>query len=318
MVTSETGMRGLGRDASPRRANDDCWCGSGKKYKRCHKQFLLSPGVVAPERAVPESIPRPDYWETGRPQRRSEPSVKSPEVIERMRVAGRIAKEVLDEIAAAIAPGLTTDELDVISHEAHVRRGVYPSPLRYHGFPKSVCTSVNEVICHGIPDDRPLREGDIVNVDVTVFTGGVHGDTDATYPVGTIDPLSARLLRVTRECLDLAIEQVRPGAPLHAIGRAIETHAHAHGFSVVRAFVGHGLGEVFHSAPQVPHYYDAAADLALEPGMTFTIEPMITMGSIQPVIWGDGWTAVTADGSRAAQFEHTVLVTDTGVDVLTG
>jgi methionyl aminopeptidase len=310
-------IRGATRDAPVLRTNDDCWCGSGKKYKRCHKQFLLSPGVVAPERAVPEAIPRPDYWETGQPQRRSEPMVKSPEVIERMRYAGRVAKEVLDEVAAAIAPGVTTDELDVISHEAHVRRGVYPSPLRYHGFPKSVCTSVNEVICHGIPDDRPLRDGDIVNVDVTVFTGGVHGDTDATYPVGTIDPLSAQLLRVTRECLDLAIEQVRPGALLNAIGRAIETHAHAHGFSVVRAFVGHGLGEVFHSAPQVAHYYEAGADLVLEPGMTFTIEPMITMGSIQPVIWGDGWTAVTADGSRAAQYEHTVLVTDTGVDVLT-
>jgi methionyl aminopeptidase len=317
MVTAGTRGREGAHDAPVLRANDDCWCGSGKKYKRCHKLQLLRPGSVGPERAVPESIPRPDYWATGEPQRRSEPTVKSPEVIERMRVAGRIAKEVLDDVAAAIAPGVTTDELDAISHEAHVRRGVYPSPLRYHGFPKSVCTSVNEVICHGIPDDRALHDGDIVNVDVTVFTGGVHGDTDATYPVGTIDARSARLLRVTRECLDLAIEQVRPGAPLHAIGRAIEAHAHANGFSVVRAFVGHGLGEVFHSAPQVPHYYEAAATTPLEPGMTFTIEPMITMGSIQPVIWADGWTAVTADGSRAAQYEHTVLVTDTGVDVLT-
>jgi methionyl aminopeptidase len=317
MVTTGTRGREGAHDAPVLRANDDCWCGSGKKYKRCHKQQLLRPGAVGPERAVPESIPRPDYWDTGEPERRAEPTVKSPEVIERLRVAGRIAKEVLDEVAAAIAPGVTTDELDAISQEAHVRRGVYPSPLRYHGFPKSVCTSVNEVICHGIPDDRRLRDGDIVNVDVTVFTGGVHGDTDATYPVGTVDPRSARLLRVTRECLDLAIEQVRPGAPLNAIGRAIETHAHANGFSVVRAFVGHGVGEVFHSAPQVPHYYEASVTTPLEPGMTFTIEPMITMGSIQPVIWADGWTAVTADGSRAAQYEHTVLVTDDGVDVLT-
>jgi methionyl aminopeptidase len=299
------------------RANDDCWCGSGKKYKRCHKPTLLHAGTVGPERAVPDTIERPDYVETGQPVRRTEAAVKSPDVIARMRVAGRIARDILQETGAAVAPGVTTDELDRICHEAHIARGVYPSPLRYRGFPKSVCTSVNEVICHGIPDDRPLRDGDIVNVDVTVFTGGVHGDTDATYPVGTIDPLSAQLLRVTRECLDLALEQVRPGALLNAIGRAIETHAHAHGFSVVRAFVGHGLGEVFHSAPQVAHYYEAGADLVLEPGMTFTIEPMITMGSIQPVIWGDGWTAVTADGSRAAQYEHTVLVTDTGVDVLT-
>jgi methionyl aminopeptidase len=308
-----TGTRG----AAVLRTNDDCWCGSGKKYKRCHKQHLLRPGVVSPERAMPDTIERPDYWATGDPVRQGEPMVKSPEVIERMRVAGRVAKEVLDEIAAAIAPGVTTDELDAVSQEAHVKRGVYPSPLRYRGFPKSVCTSVNEVICHGIPDDRALCDGDIVNVDVTVFTGGVHGDTDATYGVGTIDPVSARLLRVTEECLDLAIAEVRPGAPINAIGRAIETHAHAHGFSVVRAFVGHGLGEVFHSAPQIPHYYEPTATMALEPGMTFTIEPMITMGSIQPVIWADGWTAVTADGSRAAQFEHTILVTDTGADVLT-
>jgi len=315
MVT--IGTRGAAGDAPVLRANDDCWCGSGKKYKRCHKSQLLQPGLVSPMRAVPDTIERPDYAVTGNPQRTNEPMVKSPEVIERMRVAGRLAKEILDEIAAAITPGVTTEELDVISHEAHVRRGVYPSPLNYRGFPKSVCTSVNEVICHGIPDDRALRDGDIVNVDVTVFTGGVHGDTDATYPVGNIDPRSARLLRVTKECLDLAIAEVRPGAPINAIGRAIETHAHTHGFSVVRSFVGHGLGEVFHSAPQVPHYYDPAATLALETGMTFTIEPMITMGSIQPVIWADDWTAVTADGSRAAQYEHTVLVTDTGVDVLT-
>jgi methionyl aminopeptidase len=304
-------------DAPVLRANDDCWCGSGKKYKRCHKPLLLTPGRVSPMRPVPDGIVRPDYAATGVPQRTSEPMVKSSEVIESMRVAGRLAKEILDEIAAAIAPGVTTEELDVISHEAHVRRGVYPSPLNYRSFPKSVCTSVNEVICHGIPDDRALRNGDIVNVDVTVYTQGVHGDTDATYPVGDVDARSARLLRVTKECLDLAIAEVRPGAPINAIGRAIETHAHAHGFSVVRAFVGHGVGEVFHSAPQVPHSYEPAATLLLEPGMTFTIEPMITMGSIQPVIWADDWTAVTADGSRAAQFEHTVLVTDTGVDVLT-
>jgi methionyl aminopeptidase len=304
-------------DAPVLRTNDDCWCGSGKKYKRCHKQWLLTPGRVSPMRPVPDGIERPDYAATGVPQRTSEPMVKSPEVIERMRVAGRLAKEILDELASAIAPGVTTEKLDEISHEAHMRRGVYPSPLNYRSFPKSVCTSVNEVICHGIPDDRELRDGDIVNVDVTVYTQGVHGDTDATYPVGEVDPRSARLLRVTKECLDLAIAEVRPGAPINAIGRAIETHAHAHGFSVVRAFVGHGVGEVFHSAPQVPHAYEPAATLTLEPGMTFTIEPMITMGSIQPVIWADDWTAVTADGSRAAQFEHTVLVTDTGVDVLT-
>jgi methionyl aminopeptidase len=176
---------------------------------------------------------------------------------------------------------------------------------------------VNEVICHGIPDDRRLLEGDIVNVDVTVFVDGVHGDTNATFCVGRVDPESRRLVKVTRECLDLAIEAVVPGSPLSDIGKAIEAHAHGAGFHVVRSFVGHGIGEVFHGPPQVPHYFERALTTVLEPGMVFTIEPMITMGSIQPVIWPDGWTAATSDGSRTAQFEHTVLVTDDGVDVLT-
>jgi methionyl aminopeptidase len=300
------------------RANDDCWCGSGKKYKRCHKATLLHAGTVGPERSVPEGIARPDYAATGTPVRATEPMVKSPDVIERMRVAGRIARDVLRETGAAVAVGVTTDELDRVAHEAHLARDVYPSPLRYRGFPKSVCTSVNEVICHGIPDDRALLDGDIVNVDVTIYRDGVHGDTNATFCVGRVDAESRRLVRVTEECLERGIEAVKPGAPVSDIGRAIETHAHAAGFFVVRSFVGHGIGEVFHGPPQVPHYYERAATTRLEPGMTFTIEPMITMGSIQPVIWSDGWTATTADGSRTAQFEHMVLVTDTGVDVLTG
>ncbi len=299
------------------RANDDCWCGSGKKYKRCHKATLLHAGAVGPERTVPEAIARPDYAATGTPVRATEPMVKSPDVIERMRVAGRIAREVLQETGAAVAVGVTTDELDRVAHEAHLSRGVYPSPLRYRGFPKSVCTSVNEVICHGIPDDRALLDGDIVNVDVTIYLDGVHGDTNATFCVGRVDSESRRLVQVTEECLERGIEAVKPGAPVSDIGRAIETHAHAAGFFVVRAFVGHGIGEVFHGPPQVPHYYERAASTRLEPGMTFTIEPMITMGSIQPVIWSDGWTATTSDGSRTAQFEHMVLVTDNGVDVLT-
>jgi methionyl aminopeptidase len=299
------------------RGNDDCWCGSGKKYKRCHRMQLLRAGAVGPRRDVPEHIARPDYVATGEPVRATESMVKTPDVIARMRTACRIARDVLADTGAAVAPGVTTDELDRVAHEAHVARDVYPSPLGYRGFPKSVCTSVNEVICHGIPDDRPLADGDIVNVDVTVFVDGVHGDTNATFLVGRVDPRSKRLVQVTRECLDHAIGAVRPGAPVSDIGRAIEQHAHANGFFVVRTFVGHGIGEVFHGPPQVPHYYEPAARTTLEPGMTFTIEPMITMGSIDAVIWDDGWTAVTADGSRTAQFEHTVLVTDTGVDVLT-
>jgi methionyl aminopeptidase len=299
------------------RANDDCWCGSGKKYKRCHKATLLHAGAVGPERTVPPEILRPDYVETGTPVRGNESMVKSADVIERMRVAGQIAREVLADAGAAVAVGVTTDEIDRVAHEAHVSRGVYPSPLRYRGFPKSVCTSVNEIICHGIPDDRPLVDGDIVNIDVTVYVDGVHGDTNATFGVGSVDAESKRLMRVTAECLDLAIDAVRPGVPVSDLGRAIETHAHAEGFFVVRAFVGHGIGEVFHGPPQIPHYYEPAAATILEPGMTFTIEPMITMGSVQPVIWSDGWTAATSDGSRTAQFEHMLVVTDTGVDVLT-
>ena len=303
--------------AASLRANDDCWCGSGKKYKRCHRADLLRPGVVGPWRDVPPDIARPDYVETGAPVRKSEEMVKSPDVIARMRVACRIAREVLHEIGPAVAPGVTTDTLDRVSHDAHIARKVYPSPLGYKGFPKSVCTSVNEVICHGIPDDRPLVEGDIVNADVTVYLDGVHGDTSATFLVGRVDPVSKNLVRTTRECLDRAIEAVRPGAPLHDIGRAIETHAHEDGSNVVRSFVGHGIGQVFHGPPQVPHYFEPAATTIMEPGMVFTIEPMITIGDIRPIIWDDGWTAVTADGSRSAQFEHTVLVTDSAVDVLT-
>jgi methionyl aminopeptidase len=299
------------------RANDDCWCGSGKKYKRCHRLRMLHPGVVAPELPVPEEIDRPDYFATSRPVRTTESMVKPPDVVERMRKACHIAHDILHELSAAVAPGVTTDEIDRLSHEAHVSRGVYPSPLRYNRFPKSLCTSVNEVICHGIPDDRPLLEGDIVNLDITVYVEGVHGDTNATFGVGRLDPASSKLVRVTAECLDHAIAAVHPGAPLSDIGRAIERHAHANSLYVVRAFVGHGIGEVFHGPPQVPHYFERAASLPMEPGMTFTIEPMITMGSIDPVVWPDGWTAVTSDGSRSAQFEHTVLVTDDGVEVLT-
>jgi methionyl aminopeptidase len=301
------------------KANDPCWCGSGKKFKRCHRDATerLTPGRISPARAVPPEIPRPDYAETGQPVRWAEPRVKSPDVIARMRRAGRAAAEVLELGAAAIAPGVTTDHIDAVVHQAYIDRGGYPSTLNYRGYPKSLCTSVNEVICHGIPDDRPLRDGDIVNLDVTIFLDGVHGDTNATYLVGAVDPESRRLVEVTRRCLELGIAAVRPGAAFNEIGRAIEAHAHAQGFEVVRAFVGHGIGEQFHTDLQIPHYYEPRLTTPIEPGMVFTIEPMISMGTGQHRIWDDDWTAVTADGSRTAQFEHTVLVTDTGVEVLT-
>jgi methionyl aminopeptidase len=328
---------------TPPKSNDPCWCGSGRKYKRCHKAAdagvpgrdsvadgaahildqsgqanLVRPGLVSPRRPVPAEIPRPDYAATGRPGRGSGRLVKTDEEIVRLRRACRAAAEILEQTGRAVAPGVTTDRLDVVCHEACIRHGGYPSPLNYHGYPKSVCTSVNEVICHGIPDSRPLAEGEIVNLDVTIYLDGVHGDTNATFGVGEIDPASRQLIDVTRECLAKAIAVVGPDVRLNEIGRAIQTHAEANGFGVVRAFVGHGIGDTFHMAPQVPHYFDPRLTSRMQPGWVFTIEPMITMGDWHHRMWDDDWTAVTADGSRTAQFEHTVLVTEQGADVLTG
>ena len=317
-------------------ANDVCWCGSGRKYKRCHRLADLDPetaaaraaaaaaavrvrpGRLSPMRTVPAHIGRPEYAESGRPSRtRVSAKPKTPDEIARMRRAGRAAAEVLSIVGAAVRPGVTTDELDAIAHEECVQRGGYPSPLNYQGYPKSLCTSLNEVICHGIPDSTVLRDGDIVNCDVTIFLDGVHGDTNATFLCGNVDDESRRLVEVTRECLDLGIAAVRPGGMVRDIGRAIQTHAEANGYGVVRAFVGHGIGTTFHADPQIPHYYDPSATTVLLPGMTFTIEPMITLGSWEHRMWDDGWTAVTVDGRRTAQFEHTLVVTDTGADVLT-
>ncbi|HVM04474.1 MAG TPA: type I methionyl aminopeptidase [Acidimicrobiales bacterium] len=305
------------------KSNDPCWCGSGRKFKRCHRAAYepVRAGRIGDRRTVPEGIARPSYADTGVVDRWPEPIVKSPDVIGRMRRAGRAAADVLAAVAAAAVPGATTDDLDALCHRLVLEGGAYPSPLNYEGsvqpFPKSLCTSVNEVICHGIPDDRALVDGDIVSLDVTLFLDGVHGDTCVTVPVGNVDAASGRLIRVTRECLERAVEVVAPGRPLNLIGRAIQEHAEAAGFGVVRQFVGHGVGEMFHSGFCVPHYHDPARREPLEPGMTFTIEPMITMGGWQARMWPDGWTAVTADGRRAAQFEHTLVVTDDGADILT-
>ena len=196
-----------------------------------------------------------------------------------------------------VRPGITTDEIDQYVHQLHIERDAYPSPLNYNGFPKSVCTSANEVICHGIPDSRVLQDGDILNIDVTAYIGGVHGDTNATFFVGDVDPVSRELVRVTEECMWHGIEAVKPGRPISDIGRAIEDHAKAHRYGVIRAFVGHGIGEQFHGDIQVLHYYDSRASMIMRPGMTFTIEPMISLGTWQHKMWDDDWTAVTADGT---------------------
>jgi methionyl aminopeptidase len=301
------------------KSNDMCWCGSGRKYKRCHKALegRVLPGEVSPMLPVPPHIERPPYADTGVVKRWAEPDVKTPELIAAMRDVGRLTAEVLSLAGAVVKPGMTTDEIDIVVHQLCLERDSYPSPLNYHGYPKSVCTSVNEVICHGIPDSRVLLDGDIVNLDVTLFKHGVHGDSNATYAVGEVDPASRQLIEVTRECMWKGIDAVRPGRPLSDIGRAIEDHARRYRYGVVRAFIGHGLGQQFHTDLQVLHYYDDRASTIMRPGMTFTIEPMINMGTWKHAMWDDEWTAVTADGRRTAQFEHTILVTDDGFDVLT-
>jgi methionyl aminopeptidase len=270
-------------------------------------------------RYVPDSIVKPPYAETGIVPRYNESRIKEPDVIERMRVAGAAAKDILRRAGEMVRPGITTDEIDIFVHDACIAMGGYPSPLNYHGYPKSVCTSVNEVICHGIPDSRVLEDGDVINLDVTIYLNGVHGDTNATFAVGDISQLDKDLMAVTEECMWHGIEVVKPGVMINEIGRAIEVHAKKHKYGVVRAFIGHGIGENFHTDIQVLHYYDPRNTMILREGMTFTIEPMITAsGETRHKMWDDDWTAVTADGSRTAQYEHTMVVTKDGVEVLTG
>ncbi|MGL5866068.1 MAG: type I methionyl aminopeptidase [Dermatophilaceae bacterium] len=278
----------------------------------------VAPGAVSPRRAVPESITRPEYVDQPRPRPFTGPEVKDADTIERMRVAGRLAANALAAAASVIAPGVTTDEIDRVGHEYLLDHGAYPSTLGYKGFPKSLCTSVNEVICHGIPDDRPLQDGDIVNIDITAFIHGVHGDTDATYLVGEVDEESRLLVERTREATLRGIRAARPGREINVIGRVIESYARRFGYGVVRDFTGHGIGTAFHSGLVVPHY-DAAPgyDTVIEVGMTFTVEPMLTLGGHEWELWDDGWTVVTRDRRRSAQFEHTIVITDTGPEIIT-
>jgi methionyl aminopeptidase len=276
----------------------------------------LRPGRVSPMRQVPSQITRPEYVGKKHPKI-GEPHVKDAKTIEAMRVAGRIAALALNEVGKHVEPGVTTDELDRIGHEFLVDHGAYPSTLGYRGYPKSLCSSLNEVICHGIPDDTVVGDGDIINIDITAFIGGVHGDTNATFLAGDVDEESRLLVERTHQATMRGIKAVAPGRALNVIGRVIESYARRFGYGVVRDFTGHGIGRTFHSGLIVPHYDDPDADTIMEPGMTFTIEPMLTLGTIDYDVWPDGWTAVTKDRRRTAQFEHTVLVTESGHEILT-
>lgn len=324
-------MKYLGR-------NDPCWCGSGKKYKKCHlrsdelgkthppgasNQVKRSPtvqqGMVSPRLEVPPHINRPEYAESGKPTAKRLSCKKTDtDQIERMRFAGQAARQVLDTVLESVRVGITTDELDRIAHNKAIELDAYPSPLNYMGFPKSICTSANEVVVHGIPDSRALLNGDILNCDITVYTHGMHGDCSETVFVGDVDDDSRKLVQVTWECLEKSIAIVKPGTKFSAIGQIVEKHALANGYSVVREFTGHGIGQFFHMAPYVAHFFEKENETVMEEGMTFTIEPMINSGVPGCVIWPDKWTAVTADLKRSAQFEHTLLVTGDGAEILTG
>ena len=273
---------------------------------------MLQPGRISPVRQVPASIPAPEYVGRRYPKL-GEPDVKDADTIERMRVAGKLAAEALQEVGRAVAPGVTTDELDRVGHEFLISHGAYPSTLGYRGYPKSLCTSLNEVICHGIPDDTVIEDGDIVNVDITAFIGGVHGDTNATFLAGEVDEESRLLVERTHEAMMRGVR----GRQLNVVGRVIESYARRFGYGVVKDFTGHGIGTTFHSGLIIPHFDDPDATTVMEPGMTFTIEPMLTLGTIDYEVWQDGWTAVTKDRKRTAQFEHTVLVTADGHEILT-
>jgi methionyl aminopeptidase len=274
-------------------------------------------------RTVPAHIPRPEYVGKPRAQRPTGSEVKDADTIERMRAAGKLAAQALAEVGSHIKPGITTDELDRIGHEFLCDHNAYPSTLGYPGggrgpiFTKSLCSSLNEVICHGVPDSTVLVDGDICNIDITAFIYGVHGDTNATFLVGDVDEDSRLLVERTHEATMRAINAVAPGRELNVIGRVIESYARRFGYGVVRDFTGHGIGTAFHSGLVVPHFDDPTATTIIEAGMTFTIEPMLTLGTYTWDMWNDGWTIVTKDLKRSAQFEHTILVTESGAEILT-
>ncbi len=287
--------------------NDPCWCGSGKKYKHCHlKVDALMQAAMPAAPSARMALRRPP-----------EVLIKTPEQIAGIRRSSQLTREILDWLTERIQPGITTEQINTWAHDYTIAHGAIPAPLNYRGYPKSVCTSINEVICHGIPGPRVLQEGDILNVDVTSILDGYYGDSSRMFLIGEAAETARQLVEVTYECMMLGIEQVRPGATTGDIGHVIQRHAEGHGYSVVRAFVGHGVGVYFHEPPDIRHYGEPHTGLPLRPGMIFTIEPMINAGGYQVKILEDGWTALTADGALSAQGEHTVLVTEDGVEILT-
>lgn len=278
----------------------------------------LTPGTRSPQRSVPATVSTPNYVGLAEPPKYTGPDVFDAEMIGRIRRAGQLAADAMVATGALIRPGVTTDELDAFAHQYLVERGAYPSCLGYKGFPKAICTSVNEVICHGIPDSTVLKDGDIVNLDITAYINGAHGDHNRTFFVGEPDKQSRLLVERTEEAMMRAIRAVKPGRPINVIGRSISVYAKRFGYGVVREFIGHGVGPAFHTGLIIPHY-DAAPEYAtpMQPGMVFTIEPMLTLGTRHFQLWEDGWTAVTKDRRRTAQFEHTLVVTDDGAEILT-
>ena len=296
-----------------------CTCGRHKlKTMPKDSNGRLIPGTLSPDVTVPAGIRRPEYVGKAAPRPYDGDNIYDASAVERIRAAGRIASGALDAVGAALRPGMTTAEVDKIGHDYVVAHGAYPSTLGYRGYPKSSCTSLNEVICHGIPDDTVIEEGDILNVDITAFLDGVHGDTNRMFVLPGASPDVSDLVERTEEALRRGMKAVAPGRQVNVIGRAIESYARRFGYGVVRDFTGHGVGTNFHSGLIIPHYDSAPQyDDVMKVGMVFTIEPMLTLGTHEWTMWEDDWTVVTKDGSWTAQFEHTLVVTETGAEILT-
>ena len=285
---------------------------------RMNTRGKLTPGKPTPIRTVPDSIERPEYaWKDEVQENVGEPLIQTAETIEKMREASRIAANALEAAGAAVAPGVTTDEIDRIAHEYMLDHGAYPSTLGYRGFEKSCCTSLNEIVCHGIPDTTVIQDGDICNIDVTAYKNGVHGDTNATFLAGDVSEEHRLLVERTKEATMRGIRAAKPGRQINVIGRVIESYAKRFGYNVVTDFTGHGVGTTFHNGLVVLHYDSDAYTDVLEPGMTLTIEPMINLGGLDYDIWDDGWTVQNRDGEYTAQFEHTIVITNDGNEILT-